>query len=544
MFNETFLKGKKPYYWIALVGFIIYFRNLFFGFTYFDDNVLVLENLFFLKDISNFFRSFTMEVFHVLHSSAAYYRPILTISYMLDAQVSGESPFFYHLTSLIIHIINSCLVYILLQRLNFKKLTAFIFAVIFCVHPVLAQAVSWIPGRNDSLLALFIIPCFIFFLDFLEKGGGKNLFWHFFFLALSLFTKESAIFIPLLLIFYTSTLIRSKNFVKNIPVLFLGWFFIFLGWFFLRSIALQGNVVKYTFLDSAYAIFQHSPATLLYLGKVIFPFSLTVLPILPDSTLVYGIISLFIIVLSIIFSKEKNWRVVLFGLMWFLVFLLPAFIRPDTTYVADFLEHRIYVPIIGLFIIFGEVDFIKNLEISKTINKLLLTGVFLMFVVINFIHNTNFKARLTFWKNAVFHSPSHPLAHKNLGAMYYLDGNLDAALEEFEKTVAISPTEPMIHNNLGLIYFRKGDYKKAEEEYFEELSLYPNYDNAYMNLGLLYYQKGEKDKAEKMWLKTISINPDHKEALKSLAIYYSQDKKDIQKANNYYQEAVKRGVEF
>jgi Tfp pilus assembly protein PilF len=102
----------------------------------------------------------------------------------------------------------------------------------------------------------------------------------------------------------------------------------------------------------------------------------------------------------------------------------------------------------------------------------------------------------------------------------------------------------MIHNNLGLIYFRKGDYKKAEEEYFEELSLYPNYDNAYMNLGLLYYQKGEKDKAEKMWLKTISINPDHKEALKSLAIYYSQDKKDIQKANNYYQEAVKRGVEF
>jgi Tfp pilus assembly protein PilF len=212
--------------------------------------------------------------------------------------------------------------------------------------------------------------------------------------------------------------------------------------------------------------------------------------------------------------------------------------------VADFLEHRIYVPLMGLLIVFSEISFVKNLDLNKKLTKTVLLAIFVLLVVINFIHNNNFKDKIAFWENAVKYSPSHPLSHKNLGAMYYLDGNLGAAKIEFEKSVAINPTEAMIHNNLGLIYYREGNYEKAEEEYFRELELYPNYDNAYMNLGLLYYQEGDKDKAAEMWFKTIQVNPDHKDALKSLTIYYSQDKKDQAKANYYYQEAVKRGVKF
>ena len=541
---EIFPAGKRPYLWIFFIGFVLYARNLFFGFTYFDDNVLILENLFFLKDLSNFFKSFTMEVFHVLHSSAAYYRPMLTISYMLDAQVSGESAFFYHFSSVVIHTINSCLVYVLLSRFNFKKVTAFVFSLVFTVHPVLIQAVSWIPGRNDSLLALFLLPSVIFFMDFLEKGKARDLYLHFLFIALAFFTKESALLIPILLVIYSLFIAKKSRFGKSIPIILVGWFFIFLGWFFLRSIALEGNPLRYTFPDAVLVIIQNSPAILLYLGKVFLPFNLSVLPILPDSTLVYGTISLIFICFCLIFSKNKNWWLVIFGGVWFLAFLVPAFIRPDTTYVADFLEHRVYVPIIGLFILLGEVDFVKNMQISKLFTKALLVCIFAVLVVTNVIHNNNFKDRLTFWKNAVENSPSHPLAHKNLGAMYYLDDNLDAAMEEFIKTELIYPTEAMIHNNLGLIYYRKGDYKKAEEEYFKELALYPNYDNAYMNLGLLYYKQNNKDKAAQMWLKTVSVNPDHKEALRALTIYYSQDKKDSQKANFYYREALKRGVEF
>jgi len=543
MIEDIAKNNKKSLIVISLIGLVLYFKSLFFGFTYFDDNVLVLDNFFFLKDLSNFFRSFTMEVFHVLHSSAAYYRPILTISYMFDAQF-GSGPFVFHLSSVVVHIAVCCLLFIFLKRLKISASTSFVLTMLYMVHPVLTQAVSWIPGRNDSLLGLFILPAFIFLIDFFEKHELKYYLLHMACFFLAIFTKESAVFIPVLAVFLILTLYRKGKVFEKLVTYGMGWFFILLLWFFLRSIALSGNPMQYDFSNVYSSITNNLPAILLYLGKVLFPFNLNVLPTLQDSTLVYGIIALVLILIAIFSSKTKKYTLILLGTFWFLAFLVPAFIRPDSSYVADFLEHRIYVPLMGLLIVFSEISFVKNLDLNKKLTKTVLLAIFVLLVVINFIHNNNFKDKIAFWENAVKYSPSHPLSHKNLGAMYYLDGNLGAAKIEFEKSVAINPTEAMIHNNLGLIYYREGNYEKAEEEYFRELELYPNYDNAYMNLGLLYYQEGDKDKAAEMWFKTIQVNPDHKDALKSLTIYYSQDKKDQAKANYYYQEAVKRGVKF
>ena len=304
------------------------------------------------------------------------------------------------------------------------------------------------------------------------------------------------------------------------------------------------NPAPYTLGSAISAVITNSPAVILFLGKVFLPFNLSVLPTLQDSTLIYGVISLIILVLVLIFSKNKKMSMILFGLIWFLVFLLPSFVRPNTSYVADFLEHRIYAPLVGLFIILSEIDYLKKLKLD---NKKVFWGFITILsglIIINFIHNTNFKDKLIFWKNAVAHSPTHPLAHKNLGAMYYLDGNFTEAEKEFKKSVELNPTEAMIHNNLGLIYFRKGEYDQAQQEYAKELELYPSYDNAFFNWGLLYYTIGEKDKAAEMWLKTVEVNPDHKEALRNLAYYYTVDKKDQMKASYFIQEALKRGVKF
>ncbi len=541
---NNLLKGKNPYIFITAISLLVYVRSFFFKYTYFDDNVLILDNLFFLKEIGNFFNAFTMEVFHVLHASAAYYRPMLTISFMMDAIFSGANPFLYHFTSVLIHIINSCLVYLTLKKIKISDDLSFILAAIFAVHPILIQGVSWLPGRNDSLLALFILPAFIFFIDYFEKQTNKYLIFHFIFFALALFTKESSLFLPAVLIFYAYLVFDKKILMGKIWSLLFGWIPIYILWFLLRSIALGSNPAPYTLGSAISAVFNNSPAVLLFLGKVFLPFNLSVLPTLQDSTLIYGVISLIILVLVLIFSKNKKMSIILFGLIWFLVFLLPSFVRPNTSYVADFLEHRIYTPLIGLFIILSEIDYLKKLKLD---NKKVFWGFIAILsglIIINFIHNTNFKDKLIFWKNAVAHSPSHPLAHKNLGAMYYLEGNLTEAEKEFRKSVELNTTEPMIHNNLGLIYFRRGEYDKAQQEFAKELELYPGYDNALFNWGLLYYTIGEKDKAAEMWLKTVQVNPDHKEALRNLAYYYTLDKKDKIKASYFVQEAVKRGVQF
>jgi len=458
--------------------------------------------------------------------------------------ISGDSPFLYHFTSVVIHLVNSCLVYLLLKKLKLSQALSFAFAAIFVVHPVLLQGVSWIPGRNDTLLALFLIPSFIFFLDYFEEKKTKYLIWHFVFFALGLFTKESSLFFPAIILFYAYIIFGKSEIIKKIGSFLTGWIPIYVTWFLLRSVALGSNPTPYTLSSAIKAVFVNSPAVLLFLGKVFLPFNLTVLPTLQDSTLIYGIISLVLVCIAVVTSKHKKLSIMLFGLVWFLAFLLPSFIRPNTSYVADFLEHRVYFPLIGLFIILSEVSFIKNINFEKKITSgifgVLLSGL----IIINFVHNTNFKDKLIFWKNAVAHSPQHPLAHKNLGAMYYLNNDLANAEVEFKKSVELNPTEPMIHNNLGLIYFRNGDFIKAQEEFAKELELYPTYDNAFFNWGLVYYTMGEKDKAAEMWLKCVAVNPDHKEALRNLAYYYLTDKKDEVKGNYYYQEAVKRGVQF
>ncbi|OGM13453.1 hypothetical protein A2V80_00535 [Candidatus Woesebacteria bacterium RBG_16_39_8b] len=249
------------------------------------------------------------------------------------------------------------------------------------------------------------------------------------------------------------------------------------------------------------------------------------------------------IILSVVIllSKQKRWPYIIFGSIWFLGFLLPSFIRPSTEYVPDFIEHRLYVPLIGLIIVILEIDFFKNLNLF---NKKIFKGaavILSIFALITFIHSGVFANKMNFWINAAKYSPRHPLAHKNLGAMYYLEGNIEKAEDHFKRSLELNPTEPMIHNNLGLIYLSRNDYTNAENEFAKELGLYPSYDNAHFNWGLSYYRRGEKEKAEKMWLTTLNINPDHVGAYQNLAVFY-YEKGDMEKAQAFYAEAVKRGA--
>ena len=542
-FEKYFLEGKQPYIWIALLGFIVYFRTLFFDWVYFDDHVLILDNLFFLKNPGNIFKTFTMEVFHILHASAAYYRPMLTISYMVDSWFSGPNPFFYHFTSILVHMVTSCLVYLLFTKMNYKKELSFFFALFFAVHPVLSQATGWIPGRNDSLLAMFFITSFIFFLDYMANKKDKYLYLHLLFFAFSMFTKESALLLPFMILLYSGFVKRKKIFKPDFYKLYVGWGSIAVVWFFLRSIALSSGGVNYTPEHILRSLVGNSPAILLYLGKVFFPINLSVLPTLQDSTLVYGVVTLIVLVVLVLLSKEKRMNYLIFGGIWFIFLLVPSFLRPDSTYVADFIEHRVYLPIIGLMIILAEVKIQDKVAISKDALRYILLTLAVVLGIYTIYHTRVFKDKMAFWINAVENSSQHPLAHKNLGAMYYLDGDYDNAEKYFLNSLELNPTEPMIYNNIGLIYMHKGDYEEAETYYKKELEINPGYDNAYFNWGLMEFAKGNKDVARDLWLETLKTNPDHVGAYTNLAVYY-YEMEDQVKSNYYYNEAVKRGAQF
>jgi len=267
-----------------------------------------------------------------------------------------------------------------------------------------------------------------------------------------------------------------------------------------------------------------------------------VIPVIKDTTFVYGIISVLIILILLFFSKNKRWNYVFFGMAWFFLFLLPSFIRLYSG-TADFFEHRLYLPIVGCFIFLMEIKRIRKIDFKK--NYILISSgcVLILFSALTINYEKNFKNRLSFWEDGCWHSPHSPLAHRNLGAMYYLENRPEESEKEYLKTLELSPNEEMVHNNLGLIYFNRGEYGRAEEEYEKELEINPHYDNAYSNMGLLYYKTQRLDEAEKAWNKVLEINPTRNDILYNLAALYYEQKK-FKEASAYAGEIAKRGLKL
>lgn len=502
------LKGWRAYFLLLVLGFLLYGQTLFFDFSFFDDQVLVIENSPIIGNFKNIGAVFTNDVFFSV--SKYYYRPLLNVSLMIDMAIAGVLPFIFHLTNILIHILTACLVFRLFLKIDYKRSLAWLFSVLFLIHPVLTQAVAWIPGRNDSLLALFVLAAFNLFLEFKDRSRPRYYLGYLFCFLLALFSKETAALLPILVILYFSLFERKKISNDDKWLLVFGSFAAGVIWYLFRKFALETDPLSINIVVSS--LVRNAPALLVSLGKVFLPFDLAVLPILADTKIIYGLIILPLILLALYFSKHNNWRRIGFGFAWFILFIFPSLIRLNLVDTPDFLEHRLYLPIIGLFIIIAEIDWIKNLDLNKKLSKLIVTAILLLFFVLSWRHIQVFKNRVTFWQSAVASSPHSALAQKNLGAMYYLDNNLAEAEKSYRRALVINSQEAMVHNNLGLVYFDQGKYGLAEREYKKELSLYPRYDKALFNLGKLYYQEKRLTEARKLWEEALRANPRNYEA--------------------------------
>jgi len=290
--EKIFSKNWFPFVIIASLSFILYFQAFFFDFSYLDDNVLILDNQFFLNNLANIFQSFRVDVFHLFNNSAYYYRPLLTISFLFDYQIGGASPFIYHFTNVALHILTACLLFIFLKKLDYKKDLAFLFSIIFLVHPVLTQAVAWIPGRNDSLLAVFILSSFIFFIKYLKEEKIKNFVLSLLFFSFALFTKESTLSILLIVFFYLYFIYKEKRLSFNKFYFFIGSIGVVGFWTILRGLVIENNI-PITPLLIIKSIYMNFGAVVQFIGKTFFPFNLNVLPIIQD-TWTYVVFCIFI----------------------------------------------------------------------------------------------------------------------------------------------------------------------------------------------------------------------------------------------------------
>ena len=546
MFNYDFLNSKWAVFCLlALVIFAVFGQAIWSDYIQLDEGILLTGNRFFIGDLSNFFEVFKHDI-NYPSAVAPYYRPIFTLSFMLNSQ-AGSSPLVYHIGNILLHIIAVYFVFWFFRELGHKKEISFLSSLLFAIHPAVVPVVSWIPGRIEAILTIFILLSFILFIRFLKVGDWPYLVGFFLSFSVALLTKEVAIsLIPVLLFYYliyrkgklTTSDIQWTSDVsrKKMLIWLAGTAIIIIVWFFIRkNILAEIQMTDLSFFEMIAVFGSNSLASLLYLGKTILPFNLTVLPFLESSTIVYGLIVLVGMIAFWILNRIKGHRMSLgtfdvqtLGFVWFIAFLAPSLVSYYQSDRMVFFEHRLYIPLLGIIIFFASSDLVKRLDLKKIKVLAPISAIVILYSVLAFNYSNAYKDKMSFWQTAIADSPQSSIAHSNLATSYLIDGKTEEAMAEFTETLKINPKEKRIHLLLGLYYLNQGMYDKAKGEFEEEINTDPYQFVAYHSLGRIYAQKGNMKEAETYFLKTLEINPDYVLARQDLVILYFYQNKHPQ----------------
>ena len=501
---------------LGLACLILYAPTIDYGFIGYDDTLLIVHNQRFLSDLANVPQAFMQDAWDVegRSSSDSYYRPLYTLSFMLDSQLGGTRSSVYHFSSILLHAIASCLLLLFLRCVGSPGDASFLLALFFAVHPALVAVVAWVPGRNDSLLAIFVLSSFLLLDRFARHPSRWNLALHLGAFGLAMFTKEAAIVIPILALLYLKWMVQAKVSYAMQGRLLLGWCAILAVWTSLRTLAIGRGQLGWALAVNAW---DNAVFLLHYLGKVLLPIQLTLFPTKVDTPHLVGVVALAGLMLALFLSRERRMRHVFFGVCWFLLFLLPTLVVP----VLVGLEQRLYTAAAGVALILLEVDWIRSAGMRR---RSLAAGLMVAIVLagLTWTRLDAFSSRRAFWQQGAAGSPHSALAVFNLGTVRLEAGRLGEAELLLKRALEINPGEPMAHNNLGVLYARRGQHAQAAAAFSREIEVNPRYADAYFNLATSRSSSGQIEESVRLWEKTVELNPTHVRALESLSRYYAR----------------------
>ncbi len=499
---------------LVSITFLVYSRSLFLDYTKLDDSIFIIENAHYNADTKNIGVSFQRGLFNATND--AYYRPLFLVDFIIESRFFGVKPAGYHFTNLLYHLISVLLLFLFFKQIKIPQVDAFLLSLLFAVHPVLTQAVAWIPGRNDMLLMIFFLSSFILLLKYLEKPNPLLLFLHFMFFLGALFTKETAIIIPVIIggfvVFYFKWGWRRLIF----PVI--SWIMAIAIWLLVRSNAtLSKNWVSPS--EMLQAGLSRLEVVLQYLGKIFFPVNLTVFPMAEDITIIWGILAVALMATLVVYSKSYKKPLTYLGLFWFLVFLLPVLIVPKSLNDQVF-EHRLYLPIIGILIMLSQaIPFTGTFD--PKIKIAMVGAIATIFAIICIVRTGYFSDPVTFWTHAVNGSPHSAYAKTLLGTKVE-----DPAERErlFLQAHKLDPNLKNLNYYLGKVMYEKKQSDSAAMFLRNEVVRNPIPD-AYFLLAQIDFSNNRFDSAAMNLEKVIELDPLNPQANHNLALlYYEQGK--------------------
>lgn len=532
---------------VTLIVVAVFGRVIFFDYIHLDEDILITGNSFFYKTGSVLTELFKHDAYYPAGTSA-YYRPLYVLSFVSDTFLGG-SPAVFHATNIILHIIASFLVFIFLKKLQVAARVensarsnglAVFLSLIFAVHPLVVQAVSWVPARGDILLTIFLLLSIIFFADYLLKQKKKRLIGHLIFFAMALFSKETAFVLPVFCVFYIYCFSGKRLFNHVNFCLVSGWAVIAALWFLLRQNALNAVADSDISISRMFEIvFNNFSALLFYTGKMLLPVNLSVFPIIRDSNLMYSIIAVSVIVAYLVWNRSNLTKLSLIGLVWLVVFLIPVMLNYDDPNQMAFFEHRAYLPLIGFLILIFDL----YPKLNRRYAKIFGVGIIFSLALASYGYSSNFRNGAVFWREAVRMSPSSARAHAELANVYVSEKNFSGAEGSYKKALELNPKERKVYNNLALLHIKQGQLDVAEYYLKKELEIDPGSVVANFNIGNIYARRNRFKEALFYWQKALETDPNHVFTHESLIKYYYLQK-DMAEMNRHINEIMRIGAPF
>jgi hypothetical protein len=529
----------------AVMAALVYLNALSNPFVY-DDHLTVIENAS-IRNLADLRSIFLHDVF----------RPVVNLTYAVDYALWGLVPFGFHLTGLLLHAANVLLTFVLTRKLviesrptrvgrepleaesdsgqvasdkgalswrrtgSHENSAAFAAAAIYAVHPMMTQAVGYVSGRAEVLCAFFFLAALLSVLEWLETGHKRWLALSIGCWGVSLASKEVGVMLPFVLIAYDALILSrvaagARRRLARVygPVLLLVAVAgaLRLGTFLLVENASRARFVWGNALVDLDVVRRYVSLMFLPNGQSIFH-TARVVTTLANSRALFNVTWL-LAVAVITWKLRRREPVVTFGIIWFLLMLVPSAILLVFDIGEAMAEQRVYLAGCGFAMAMGAgFGRLREWPSRHWVPAKVLATVVLGWLLVSLAARTIVRNRIwndpvLLWSEAVYYSPDIWVPYRGLGDALRERGDYPGAIEAYRGAVQLKPDDAATYLPLGTCLAVTNELREADEAFAKAASLSPGLVEAETGRGVVARLAGRRDEARDRFLNVIKIHPD------------------------------------
>ena len=479
-------------------------------------------------------------------------RPIINLSLAVNYALGGYNVWGYHTLNLAVHILAGlALLGVVRRTLLQPRLReqfgavanelALAVAVLWTVHPLQTESVTYVIQRCELLMGLFCLLTLYCFIRGVESARPRA--WCGLCVAacaLGMVSKEVMVAAPLIVLLYDRVFLASsfRELWRRRTALYVG---LAATWLILAVLVVKTHhantgfgikdLTPWDYLKTEAGVIVHYLRLCLWPRPLVIDYSDWPITRLLKDSLVPGIVVAGLLGATAWAFRHRS-RMAFLGAWFFLILAPTSSILPSLGEVAA--ERRMYLPLAAVIVLV--VMGIHALAGRRSMPVFLGLAVGLGFLTVQ--RNQDYRSSIAIWGDTVAKRPGNLRAHYNLGVALSHVGRFEEAIGHYEQALRFAPDDAEAQNNWGVCLSGLGKMQEAIAHYEQALRLKPDYAEAHNNLGLTLSQIGRIEDAIGHYEQALRIKPDYSIAHFNLGIAFGQTGR-VQEEIEQYQQALR-----